>query len=360
MLELKETKLISVLSADGQPANKLYLDLTSDQLQELYRWMLLVRVLDQRMLNLQRQGRIGFYGTVTGEEAAVIGSAYALQPQDWIFPALRQGGAALMRGMPLSLYIAQCYGNSLDIQKGRQMPCHYSYKPANFVAWSSNIGTQLPHAVGMAYAAKIKKDPVVALAYLGDGATSEGDFHAAANFAGVWKVPVVFFCQNNQWAISVSLQQQTASESIAIKSVAYGFAGVRVDGNDVLAVYAVTKEAVEQARSGGGPTLTEAVTYRIGAHSSSDDPTRYRSSEEVEAWKQRDPVERFKQYLKEKNIWTEEFEAQLQDELNERISQAIKEAEAAPAPSVETIFEDVYAQTPWHLRQQLDSLKNRT
>ncbi len=355
MLELKETKLISVF--EGVPPD-LSIDLNPAQLQELYRWLVLVRVLDQRMLNLQRQGRIGFYGTVTGEEAAVIGSAYALTPQDWIFPALRQGGAALMRGMPLALYIAQCYGNSLDIQQGRQMPCHYSYKPAHFVAWSSNIGTQLPHAVGMAYAAKLKRDPVVALAYLGDGATSEGDFHAAMNFAGVWKVPVVFFCQNNQWAISVSLKEQTASESIAIKALAYGFEGVRVDGNDVLAVYAVTREAVEKARAGGGPTLIEAVTYRIGAHSSSDDPTRYRSNEEVEEWKRRDPIERFKKYLREKNIWTEEFEAQLQSEFNEQISQAIQETEAAPSPASETIFADVYAQMPWHLRQQLDALEN--
>lgn len=346
------------MKLDGAPSTNVKIDLEPRQLKELYRWLVLLRTLDQRMLNLQRQGRIGFYGTVTGEEAAVVGSAYALTPEDWIFPALRQGGAALMRGMPLSLYIAQCYGNSLDIQKGRQMPCHYSYKPANFVAWSSNIGTQLPHAVGMAYAAKLEKDPVVALAYLGDGATSEGDFHAAMNFAGVWKVPVVFFCQNNQWAISVSLKEQTASASIALKAIAYGFEGVRVDGNDVLAVYAVTREAVEKARVGGGPTLIEAVTYRIGAHSSSDDPTRYRSKEEVEEWKRRDPIERFKKYLREKNIWTEEFEAQLQSELNDQIGQAVQEAEAAPSPPVETIFEDVYAQMPWHLRQQFDSLKS--
>ncbi len=353
MIAFKET--ISVL--DNQLPNGLRLHLKPSQLQELYRWMLLVRVLDQRMLNLQRQGRIGFYGTVTGEEASVIGSAYALKPEDWIFPALRQGGAALMRGMPLALYIAQCYGNSLDIQKGRQMPCHYSYKPANFVAWSSNIGTQLPHAVGMAYAAKLKRDPVVALAYLGDGATSEGDFHAALNFAGVWKAPVVFFCQNNQWAISVALKEQTASESIAIKAIAYGFEGVRVDGNDVLAVYAVTKEAVEKARAGGGPTLIEAVTYRIGAHSSSDDPTRYRRNEEVEQWKGRDPLARFKQYLQAQKIWTEKWQAELEAELNEEISLAIKEVEAAPPLDISAIFADVYCEMPLHLQKQIDALK---
>ncbi len=352
MFKFKATKLITVF--DG---GDVKIDLGAAQLQDLYCWMLLVRVLDQRMLNLQRQGRIGFYGTVTGEEAAPIGSAYALKPGDWIFPALRQGGAALMRGMPLSLYIAQCYGNSLDLQKGRQMPCHYSYKPTNFVAWSSNIGTQLPHAVGMAYAAKLKRDPVVALAYLGDGATSEGDFHAAMNFAGVWKVPVVFFCQNNQWAISVSLKEQTASESLAIKAVAYGFEGLRVDGNDVLAAYAVTKEAVEKARGGGGPTLIEAVTYRIGAHSSSDDPTRYRSSEEVERWKERDPLERFKKYLQEKKIWSEEWQSELEAQMNEEISQAIKEVEAAPPLTLEAIFTDVYREMPWHLQQQLDALQ---
>ncbi|HSE39303.1 MAG TPA: thiamine pyrophosphate-dependent dehydrogenase E1 component subunit alpha, partial [Acidobacteriota bacterium] len=189
------------------------------------------------MLTLQRQGRIGFYGTATGEEAAVIGSAFALKPDDWIFPALRQGGAALLRGYPLVEYISQCMGNAADKTKGRQMPSHYCSRPANFVSWSSCIGTQIPHAVGAAWAMKIQGHKNVAVAYMGDGATSQGDFHVAMNFAGVFKVPVVFFCQNNQWSISVNIKQQTASETISMKAEAYGFKGVTVDGNDVLAVY---------------------------------------------------------------------------------------------------------------------------
>ncbi len=350
--------LIQILDLDGRVKHDEELALSEKDLVELHRWMTLIRVLDTRMLSLQRQGRIGFYGVATGEEAAVIGSAYALQKQDWIFPALRQGGAALMRGMPLTLLIAQCYGNSLDVQKGRQMPCHYSYKPANFVAWSSCIGTQLPHAVGAAWAAKLKKDPIVVMAYLGDGATSEGDFHVSLNFAGVFKLPVVFTCQNNQWAISVPFRRQTASESIAIKARAYGFEGVQVDGNDVLAVYRVAREAVEKARAGGGPTLIEAVTYRLEGHSSSDDPTRYRDEEEVQEWKKRDPIERFRKYLEREGLWNARKEAQLQEELNMQITQAIKEAEAAPLPSVESLFEDVYAEMPTHLKEQLAYLRH--
>lgn len=352
--------LIQILDLDGRVKNKEELALKGEDLVELHRWMTLVRVLDTRMLSLQRQGRIGFYGVATGEEAAVIGSAYALKQQDWIFPALRQGGAALMRGMPLTLLIAQCYGNSLDVQKGRQMPCHYSYKPANFVAWSSCIGTQLPHAVGVAWAAKLKKDPIVVMAYLGDGATSEGDFHVSLNFAGVFKLPVVFMCQNNQWAISVPFRRQTASESIAIKARAYGFEGFQVDGNDVLAVYRVVREAVDRARAGGGPTLIEAVTYRLEGHSSSDDPTRYRDEKEVQEWKKRDPIERFRKYLEREGLWNARKEAQLQEELNRQITQAIKEAEASPPPSVESLFEDVYAEMPPHLQEQLAYLQSLT
>ena len=349
--------LRQVLDWEGRLIAEREPSLPDDALWELYYGMTRVRLLDTRLMNLQRQGRIGFYGVSTGEEAAAIGSGYALRPEDWVFPALRQGGVALMRGMPLSVYIAQCYGNALDVQKGRQMPCHYAYKRVNFVAWSSCIGTQLPHAVGAAWAAKFKGDPIVVMAYLGDGATSEGDFHVAMNFAGVFKVPVVFFCQNNQWAISVPFARQTASESIAVKAKAYGFEGVRVDGNDVLAVYEAAREAVEKAREGGGPTLIEAVTYRLGGHSSSDDPTRYRDPQEVEEWQKRDPILRFRRYLESKGLWDEKKEVRLQEKLNEEISQAIQEAESAPPPPLETLAEDVYAEIPPRLQRQLQEVK---
>lgn len=326
--------------------------LSTEQLLELYRAMLRVRILDERMITLQRQGRIGFYGACTGQEAATLGSAYALRPTDWIFPALREASAMLLRGFPLVPYLAQVFGNAADVTKGRQMPSHQASKQVNQVSWSSVIGTQLPQAVGAAWAAKLRKDDTVVMAYMGDGATSSADFHVALNFAGVFKVPVVFFCQNNHWSISMRTDQQTASESIAIKAMAYGFPGVRVDGNDVEAVYAVSKEAVERARSGGGPTLIEAETYRMGAHSTSDDPTRYRDPKEVELWKARDPLDRLNARLVKLKVWDERRDEALRAELLEEINQAIKEAEAQPPPADETMFEDVYAHEPWNITEQ--------
>ncbi len=329
--------------------------LEKSDLIRLYTEMLRLRLLDQRMLTLQRQGRVGFYGTATGEEAAVIGSAYALDSDDWIFPALRQGGAALMRGYPLVEYISQCMGNSRDGTKGRQMPSHYCYRPANFVSWSSCIATQIPHAVGAAWAMKIQGHKNLAVAYMGDGATSEGDFHVAMNFAGVFKVPVIFFCQNNQWSISVNIKQQTASESIAIKAIAYGFHGSVVDGNDVLAVYSAMNNAVQQVRNGSGPVLIEAVTYRMGAHSSSDDPRMYRSDEEVEEWRKRDPVNRMLKNLEGQGYWSPQEQTDLEEKLNQEILDAVAEAEKTGPPPVESLFDDVFSELLPHLKEQRDS-----
>src|SRR5437773_3562811 len=247
---------LQVLDIEGK-ARGTVPEIPPEDLIRLFRHMLRMRVLDQRMLSLQRQGRIGFYGTATGEEAAVTGSAYALRDTDWVFPALREMGVSLWRGTTIKQIVCQLIGNSGDVLIGRQMPCHFSDRGVRSVAWSSVIGTQLPHAMGAAWAAKLKRTQDVMMGYMGDGASSSADFHAAANFAGVYRLPVVFFCQNNHWAISVPLEQQTASESIAVKAVAYGFPGVRVDGNDILAVISATREAVERARSGGGPTLVE-------------------------------------------------------------------------------------------------------
>lgn len=326
--------------------------LSEKDLKTLYYWMVFIRTLDERMITLQRQGRIGFYGTCSGEEASVIGSAYALEPQDWIFPALRQGIAALMRGFSLAKYICQLFGNAGDVMKGRQMPVHYSDRAVNHVSWSSCVGTQLPHAVGAAWAAKVRRDNVIAMAYLGDGATSEGDFHTAMNFAGVFKTPTVFFCQNNQWSISVPVSRQTASETIAVKAEAYGVEGIQIDGNDALTVYKATKQAVDKARAGGGPTLIEAVTYRLGAHSTSDDPSRYRDETVTEHWKKKDPIKVFRNYLKEKDLWTQEYEEKLMADINDDITHALKEAESLPPPDGSSLFEDVYEQLPWHLREQ--------
>ena len=344
--------LVQCLDVGGRAVGQLP-DLSRDDLRALFRHMVKMRVLDQRMLSLQRQGRIGFYGTATGQEASVTGSAYALRPTDWVFPALREMGVSLWRGTTIREVVCQLIGNSGDVLIGRQMPCHFSDRKVLTVAWSSVIGTQLPHAMGAAWAARYLKHDVVVIGYLGDGATSSGDFHAAANFAGVFKVPLVLFCQNNHWAISVPLDRQTASESIAVKATAYGFPGVRVDGNDLLAVIAVTREAVERARRGEGPTLIEAVTFRMGGHSSSDDPTRYREAEQVAEWERRDPLVRIRAWLRANGHLAADEEERWTQELNEEIGAAVKEAESLPPPPIETLFADVYKEMPRHLAEQM-------
>jgi pyruvate dehydrogenase E1 component alpha subunit/2-oxoisovalerate dehydrogenase E1 component alpha subunit len=328
-------------------------DVPADDLRRLLRHMLKMRALDQRMLSLQRQGRIGFYGTATGQEAAVTGSAYAARPTDWVFPALREMGVSLWRGTTVKEMVCQLIGNSGDVLIGRQMPCHFSDRKVLSVAWSSVIGTQLPHAMGAAWAARLLGHDTVCLGYLGDGATSSGDFHAAANFAGVYRLPVVFFCQNNQWAISVPLAMQTASESIAIKAGAYGFPGVRVDGNDILAVIAATRQALDRARGGEGPTLVEAVTFRMGGHSSSDDPTRYRDKTLVAEWERRDPVTRFRAYLQAAGLARDGDEERWAQEFNDEIGSAIQEAEALPPPPIQSMFTDVYKDMPRHIEEQM-------
>jgi len=324
-----------------------------EELRRAFRHMLKMRTLDQRMLSLQRQGRIGFYGTATGEEAAITGSAMALRDTDWIFPALRQTGVSLWRGTTVKEIVCQLIGNAGDVLIGRQMPCHFSDRKVHAVAWSSVIGTQLVHAMGAAWAAKIRKTSDVMMGYLGDGASSSADFHAAANFSGVFKLPIVFFCQNNQWAISVPFSMQTASESIAIKASAYGFPGVRVDGNDLLAVVAATREAVERARGGGGPTLVEAVTFRMGGHSSSDDPTRYREGALVGYWEKRDPLARLRAWLTATAALAAGEEEGWTQELNDEIGAAITEAESFPPPPIESMFADVYKDMPSQLSEQM-------
>jgi len=343
--------LQQVIDPDGKVVGTVP-DVPRDDQLKLLRHMLKLRALDVRMLSLQRQGRIGFYGTASGQEAAITGSAYAWRDVDWVFPALRELGVSMWRGTTVQEVVCQLIGNSGDVLIGRQMPMHFSDRKVRTVAWSSVIGTQLPHAVGAAYAMKLKKSDEIAIGYLGDGATSGGDFHAAANFAGVYKLPLVLFCQNNQWAISVPLSRQTASESIAIKAQAYGLPGVRVDGNDVFAVIAAARDAAERARSGGGPTLIEAVTFRMGGHSSSDDPTRYRDAGLVPEWEKKDPVLRLRAYLKSTKTLKDGMEEAWQQEFQDEISAAITAAEALPPPPVESLFDDVYARMPRHIEEQ--------
>ncbi|MBI1747365.1 MAG: pyruvate dehydrogenase (acetyl-transferring) E1 component subunit alpha [Acidobacteria bacterium] len=354
--EVAAEDLISVLSENGIADKAVDPNLSNADLLNLYRLMVFNRVLDERMVKLQRQGRIGFYIGSVGEEATVMGSAFALQPQDWIFPSYREAGAAFLRGFPLRAFLCQLMGNREDLTKGRQMPNHFSARPYNIVSISSPVGTQLPQAVGAAMAARYRGDDSISLAYFGDGTSSEGDFHVALNFAGVYKAPVIFVCRNNQWAISVPLNKQTASATIAIKAKAYGIDGVRVDGNDLPAVYQVTAAAAAKARSGGGATLIEAVTYRLSGHSTSDDPRVYRPEDEVAQWKGKDPILRFRLYLEKKGIWTTDEDAELFRRVDADIVTTLKEVEAIPSPPAESLFDDVYAQVPPHLAEQQASL----
>ena len=328
------------------------------ELLRAYREMRRVRLLDARMITMQRQGRVGFYGAAQGQEAVPIATALKLKECDWVFPELREQIIMLVRGFPLRSFIAQVFGNSGDLLKGRQMPSHPSGRSVNQVSWSSCIGPQLPQAVGAAWAMRARKTGAIAVGFCGDGATSQGDFHCAMNFAGVWKVPCVLICQNNHWSISVPTEKQTASRTIAIKARAYGFPGLRVDGNDLLAVYRVVQEAADRARSGGGPTFIEAVTYRMGAHSTSDDPTRYRSQGEVDSWAKKDPLDRLRKHLVHLGAVTDDGDAALDKEVAQEIAAAVDEVEKMPPPERATLMQDVYADLPWHLREQLAELQN--
>ena len=324
----------------------------------LYQAMLRVRLLDDRLVALQRQGRIGFHIGSLGEEASILGSAFAMRPQDWIFPCYREFGAALWRGMPLTRYVDNMFGNANDPAKGRQMPDHYCSRQAKFLSISSPIGTQITQAVGFAWAARIKKDDLCTLAYFGEGATSSNEFHNGLNFAGVFKTPCVLFCRNNGWAISVPTERQTASETFAIKGEAYGIPGVRCDGNDVFAVYTAVKQAVERARRGEGATMIESLTYRVSAHTSSDDPSRYRDESVTLVWRtERDPIARFRTWLIAEGHHSEAADEALRAELDAEVRAAVAAEEKVGNPPIRSIFTDVYAELPPHLQEQAAELE---
>jgi pyruvate dehydrogenase E1 component alpha subunit len=346
-----------VLAEDGRAVGPLP-PLPDAELVHLYRTMVLSRELDERMVTLQRQGRIGFYVGAVGEEATIVGATAALEEPDWIFPCYREHAAALMRGLPLVSFLANLLGNDGDVARGRQMPCHEVWRAGHFASISAPIATQIPHAVGAAWAARIRGDDAVALAWFGDGATSASDFHVAANFAGVRRAPVIFACRNNGWAISTPREAQTAAETIAQKAVAYGIHGERVDGNDLLAVYEATRRARARAAAGEGPTLLEYVTYRLEAHTTSDDPRAYRPEELVAPWRAKDPLLRMRRHLGRRGVLSEAMHARIQGEVREEIRAALAEAEALPPkPPLESLFEDVYASPLRQQREQLEELR---
>jgi pyruvate dehydrogenase E1 component alpha subunit len=319
------------------------------RLLEIMRWMKLGRAIDQRCISLQRQGKAGTYAPMAGQEAALIGSAMALDhKRDWICPQYREVLALCIHGFPPAQYLLYQRGHP----KGGQVP-----EGVNMLPIQISVASQVLHAVGLAWGFKLQKKDSVVLAYFGDGATSEGAFLEGANFAGVFGAPVILFCQNNGWAISTPRVKQTHAETIAQKATAYGFPGIQVDGNDVFAVYNVVKEAVARARAGEGPTLVEAVTYRLGAHTTADDPTRYVPPDELERHRARDPLLRFAAFLEQRGLWDETRSATVDEEVRQEIARYSEEADAEPAPPADGFFDHVYAEPTARQREQRAAFK---
>jgi len=350
------SEIIRVLGDDGSLAPAFDPRLSDDEVATILRYMIETRYLDERLTALQRQGRIGFHVGSLGEEGAIIGSAFATRKQDWLFPCYREFGAALLRGLDFQRFIDNMFGNANDTVKGRQMPDHYTCRESHWVSISSPVGTQITQAVGFAWAGKLRKDDLATLVYFGDGATSSSDFHSGLNFAGVFKIPVVFFCRNNGWAISVPAERQTASETFAAKGIAYGVPALRVDGNDIFAVVYAVRTALARCARGEGPTLIEALTYRMGGHSTSDDPNAYRGSDALKPWADRDPIHRVRRYLAARGAWDEARERSVVGDLESRFKAAVEVAEKTPKPPLETLFDDVYASPPWHLVEEREAL----
>ncbi|MEM0128653.1 MAG: thiamine pyrophosphate-dependent enzyme [Thermoplasmata archaeon] len=314
-----------------------------ERAREVYTWMALSRAMDARMQALQRQGRIGFYGAAMGHEAVNISAGLLTRPEDWIFPGLREQLVALVRGHPIGAYVHHLFATERDPARGRQMPCHPTAREVHYVSMSSVIGTQITHAAGAAFAMRRRREAAVALACFGDGATSASDFHAGLNFAGVGRWPVVFLCANNQWAISMPAERQSAVERLSDKASAYGFPGRTVDGTDLFAVWAELARAIETARTGGGPTLLEMRVFRMTPHSSSDDPSRYQPPDWSRRALEHDPVRRFVDWLDRVGWLTAPERATIEQEADRRVREAIAEAERTPPPGPATLFEDVMA-----------------
>jgi pyruvate dehydrogenase E1 component alpha subunit len=329
--------------------------LTKEELLAAYRTMLLTRFLDQKALSLHNQGKIGSYTSSAGHEATHVGSVYALREHDYIFPYYRDQGVLLARGVKPEQILNRYFGNASDEMKGRDLPNLYSFRKNRIFSNAAPIASNLQVSVGFAMAAKMKKEEIVVISYLGEGATSSGEFHVALNFAGVFRAPCIFVCENNQYAISVPVKRQTASENISVKAQAYGIAGETVDGNDFFAVQAAVSRARERASKGMGATLLECVTYRYSPHSSADDWKRYRTKEEVEEWRKRDPINIFRNQLFAMSILTEESEKKISVEVERQVNEAAKSTENIPPPPVDSLIVDVYAEVPRLLRDELSS-----
>jgi 2-oxoisovalerate dehydrogenase E1 component alpha subunit len=356
--------LIRVLDEQHQAVGPWAPKLDADLLRRGLRAMLLTRAYDERMVRAQRQGKTSFYMKCTGEEAVAVGQALALRRDDMCFPTYRQQGLLIARDWPLLDMMCQVFANSKDRLKGRQLPVMYSAREAGFFSISGNLATQTSQAVGWAMAAAFKDDPRIAVTWVGDGASAEGDFHHALTFAAVYQAPVILNIVNNQWAIS-SFQGIAGGErtTFAARAIGFGLPGLRVDGNDFLAVAAVTAWAAERARAGLGPSVIELFTYRAGAHSTSDDPSKYRPADEAAGWPLGDPIQRLKEHLIAVGAWSQAQHTALEAELTDLVTRTAKQAESfgtidkGPPPPVATMFEDVYKEMPWHLRRQQQELE---
>lgn len=356
--------LVRVLDDDGKAVGPWDPKLDPGRLRQALRAMMLTRAFDERMFRMQRQGKTSFYLKCTGEEAVAVGAAFALRADDMCFPTYRQQGLLIARDWPILDMICQIYSNELDRLKGRQLPILYSARKAAFFSLAGNLATQFPEAVGWAMASAYKDDSRIAAAWIGEGASAEGDFHQALVFAAVYHAPVILNLVNNQWAISSSQGVAGGEETtFASRAIGYGMPGIRVDGNDLLAVHAVTRWAAERARSNNGPTLIELFTYRVAPHSTSDDPSRYRPGDEWQHWPLGDPIERLKVHLIGLGEWDAERHAALAAELDDLVRAKNAEAQShgvlgeGPHHDPWTMFEDVYKEMPWHLREQQEELR---
>ncbi len=342
---------VSILDQDGELDSEIEPDIPDDLLVEMHRKMLLTRRFDERMLNLQRQGKMGTFAPVKGQEATQIGAAAVLEKDDWLVPSFREMAAEVWRGKGM-IDVLLVYAG---FNEGGLVP-----EESHTLPVCIPVATQLPHAVGLAYASKYKRTKNIVMAFHGDGATSEGDFHESLNFAAVFQLPTVFVCQNNHWAISIPRSKQTRSRTIAQKALAYGMPGVQVDGNDVLAVYSAAKDAADRARAGEGPTLIECVTYRLSVHTTADDPTKYRAKEEVERWEARDPLKRFQKYLKDKDLLSDDDIGNLEEKIKSEIRETVKawEKKSKELGDPVKMFDFQYAEMPPHLLSQKEEFES--
>jgi 2-oxoisovalerate dehydrogenase E1 component alpha subunit len=355
--------LVRVLNNEHEALGQWNPNLKPEELIIGLEYMLRLRIFDERMMKMQRTGKLSFYMRSYGEEAIAIAQTMALENQDWLFPTYRQPGAQFVRGRDMVSMICHCIGNEEDNVKGRQMPVHYTYREGRYISVSSPVGTQFSQAIGVALASKYKQLDEVTITWIGDGASAEGDYHYALNFASIFKAPVILNVVNNQWAISTHSNFASGIQNFATRGLPYGIPSIRVDGNDFLALYSVTKWARQRASQNLGPTHIEVLTYRAGAHSSSDDPSRYRPKDSSDFWPGGDPINRLKMHLIKIGMWTEEKHLELEKKLDSEVMDAYKEAVKfgdlanGPYPSSDSIFTEVYETPPWHLLEQWDEMK---